>query len=122
MNQESTLNDTPVDSSPFNFLVQQLHARGGKQERAARFNPRPPGVIREGSATHAVLEFLRSRPRMFFTHGQIVDATGRTEKSVCWGLLYLRTQGLIDSLEDATRCSRYLKYRLAQSTAKAPIK
>lgn len=112
------MNDTPAASSPFNFLVQQLHARGGKPERPAHFNPRPPGVIRDGSATHAVLEFLRSRPRMFFTHGQIVDATGRTEKSVCWGLLYLRTQGLIDSFEDATRCSRYLKYRLAEQPEK----
>lgn len=75
-----------------------------------RYNPRPAGTIREGSATEAVLIFLRSREGQWFNHFQIVKLTGRTAKSVDHALLYLRAQRLVEFSSDV-RNSRYKRYR-----------
>lgn len=76
-----------------------------------RYNPRPPGVIRGGSATAVILDFLRKNPHRYFTAGVIVKATGCSEKAVSWGLLYLRSLGLIEAVANDLRNSRYLLYR-----------
>lgn len=80
-----------------------------------RYNPRPPGVLREGSATHAVLLYLRSRPRLYFTHAQILRGTDRSTKAVSWALIFLRAQGLVECVPDASRNARYLRYRIKES-------
>lgn len=79
--------------------------------QAPRYNPRPAGVIREGSATAAVFGFMQTRKGMFMTHSQIVKGTGRSAKSVDWALLFLRSQSLVECVPDAARNSRYLRYR-----------
>ena len=76
-----------------------------------RYNPRPAGVIREGSATDAELAILAARRGMFMSHAQIAKATGRSIKAVDWALLYLRSQGLVECVPDAARNPRYLRYR-----------
>lgn len=76
------------------------------------FNPRPPGVAIEGSATTAVLDFMRQHPRRFFTHHEILRAVGRSRVSVDWALIRLRSWGLVESVPDAGRNSRYLRYRI----------
>lgn len=78
-----------------------------------RFNPRPPGVIREGSATDAVLLFLKSNPRRYYTNGQLMEATGKSHAAVSWALLYLRDKGLINSIPDDERNALYLRYCIA---------
>jgi hypothetical protein len=79
-----------------------------------RFNPRPPGVIREGSATEAVLTILRESPGRFFVCEQLIKQTGRTHAAVSFALLYLRDQSLIEAYPDATRNPRFLRYRFKQ--------
>lgn len=74
------------------------------------FNPRPAGVIRDGSATDVVLAWLRQR-RGWHTHGEIAVGTGRGTKAVCWALMYLRAHSLIESVPDGQRNARYLRYR-----------
>lgn len=81
------------------------------ESKIERYNPRPPGVICEGSATAFILNFLRENPHQYFTAGVIVKATGRSKKAVSWGLLYLRRLGLIEAVGDELRNSRYLLYR-----------
>ena len=76
-----------------------------------RYNPRPPGVICEDSATAFILNFLRENPHRYFPAGVIVKATGRSEKAVSWGLLYLRSLGRIEAVANDLRNSRYLLYR-----------
>lgn len=104
------------------WMAGQLAAVGERQRQmglgleSPRYNPRPPGVIREGSATAAVLALVRARRGIFMTHAQIVATTGRSAKSVDWALLFLRSQGLVECVPDAARNSRYLRYR---ATAKA---
>lgn len=74
-----------------------------------RFNPRPPGVIRPGSTTDAVIRHLRAHGG-FQSHCQIVWATKRSGKAVDWALLFLRSQKLVRAVEDTSRNSRYLRY------------
>ena len=88
--------------------------RAMDEKPAPRFNPRPPGVIREGSATKAVLDFLSAHPTTFFQHDQIVRATGRTGKAVDWALLFLRAQHRVIAREDTSRSARYLRYSIAK--------
>jgi hypothetical protein len=101
------------------WMVNQLTLIAEKRQhglnlQTARYNPRPAGVIREGSATAAVLVFMQSRGGMFMTHSQIVKGTGRSAKSVDWALLFLRSQGLVECVPDAARNPRYLRYRCLQ--------
>ncbi|CAN7342114.1 hypothetical protein LJR074_001947 [Acidovorax sp. LjRoot74] len=82
-----------------------------------RYNPRPAGVIREGSATDAVLQALNQRSGSWLTHAQLLVLTQRSTKAVCWALLYLRAQGMVESAPDDSRNARYQRYRLAKDGA-----
>lgn len=94
------------------FLAQlQSIAAAQLPAKSPRFNPRPPGVIREGSASDAVLKFMRESPGMK-SEAAIRWATGRSHSAVSWALMYLARQGLIESRLDPVRNSRYRKYRL----------
>lgn len=76
-----------------------------------RFNPKPPGVFREGSATEAVLFMLASHPHVWLPRQAIVERTGRTGKAVDWALIFLRDQGLVETIRDGARNPRYIRYR-----------
>lgn len=76
----------------------------------ARFNPRPPGVIRPGSATQAVLDFLRQHPGRHWSHSEIVNQTGLSPKSVDWACIFLRSKGLVICFPDSARNPRYHRY------------
>lgn len=65
---------------------------------APRFNPRPPGVIREGSATHAIVTFLESRPGRYYSESELVRITGKSRSAVTWSLNYLRALGRLESV------------------------
>ncbi len=95
-------------------MAGQLALIGSRSMRVEthRYNPRPPGVIREGSATDVVLAFLRNHPRRFFCHYEILSATGRSKVAVDWALIYLKNQDLIECVPDSIRNSRYLRYRI----------
>lgn len=77
-----------------------------------RFNPRPPGVNQSGSATEAVLEYLRKHPG-FRTRGQIMLGTGRSHSSVSWALIRLRHWGRIDCVGDP-RSPSWHRYRISK--------
>lgn len=98
------------------WIAHQLLALGerhGVAEPAPpHYNPRPQGVIRDGSATQAVLDWLVSRkPGQWWTRGQIMLGTGRSEKACNWALLYLRSQGHIECIPDEARNPQYRRYR-----------
>ena len=100
------------------WLAQRIAAAANRDldetPEAPRFNPRPPGVIRDGSATQGVLQFLEKRKGCFFTRVQIVAATGRTERAVDWALLFLKAQQKVKAVEDTNRNPRYLRYGIAK--------
>ena len=95
---------------PVLSLAWQLALIPASERKPIRFNPRPAGVIREGSASDAVLKFLRESCG-YRTEAQMLWKTQRSHSAVSWALLYLIRQGLVESRGDATRSTRYKKYR-----------
>jgi peptidoglycan/xylan/chitin deacetylase (PgdA/CDA1 family) len=79
-----------------------------------RYNPRPAGVIRPGSATDIVLRLLAQRYGIWLTHGQIVQQSGQTTKAVSWALIYLKSQDHIESTADDGRNCRYQRYQATE--------
>ena len=102
------------DKLPVLSLAWQLSMFPPPCSKAVRFNPRPPGVIREGSTSDLVLKFLRESGG-FKTECQILWKVRRSHSAVSWSLLYLQRQGLVEGRCDPTRNSRYLKYRAARA-------
>lgn len=100
------------------WMAQQLgRAADGRKAMplaVPRYNPCPPGVIRSGSASDKVLAVLRARPGLWLTHAQILVLTSRSTKSVCWALMFLQAQQLVESTSDDSRHSRYRRYRVVQ--------
>lgn len=84
-----------------------------------RFNPTPPGVIRKGSATDAVLSLMVARPDVFLTHGQITAATARSKTAVDWALIFLRSEGLVDAVPDHARNVRFRRYCVTSESLSA---
>jgi hypothetical protein len=97
-----------------NWMALQLRLSQKFSEPASqpRFNPRPPGFIRPGSATHRVLLVLRENPGIRFSRYQLISLTGQSQKAIDHGLLYLRAQKLIETCPDH-RNSRFLRYCIA---------
>lgn len=97
------------------WMADQLQRRADGRHALAlevpRYNPRPAGVIRDGSASDAVLSALRTRGGQWLTHAQVMAVSERGTKAVCWALLYLQAQGLIESTSDDSRNARYRRYR-----------
>lgn len=79
-------------------------------KKAQKFNPRPAGVIQPGSATEAVLGFLKDSPGLK-TEAQIIWATKFSHSAVSWALLRLRAWNKVEAIADPTRNSRYLRYK-----------
>lgn len=98
----------------FNWMANQLAARFSEPIEQPRFNPRPPGVIRPGSATQHVLFFLRKNPDRYFTCWQLIHHTGLSRKAVNHACLYLRAQELISVRDDMRRVG-YLLYGIASN-------
>lgn len=85
--------------------------RNAMKLEVPRYNPRPPGVIREGSATDAVLKILQSHPKRYFTCGDLITRTKQTHAAVSWSLIYLRRLGVIETAKDH-RQDNWLRYRI----------
>lgn len=86
----------------------------GQEKKPDRFNPRPAGVIREGSTSDVVLQVLKECGG-FRTEAQLIWITKRSHSAVSWALIYLIRLGLVESRPDTVRSSRYKKYRAARA-------
>lgn len=102
------------DNFSFVSMLQQASAAKQPSKPAPRkFNPRPAGVIQPGSATEAVMAFLKTSPGLK-TEAQIVWATKRSHSAVSWALLRLRAWNMIDAIGDPARNALYHRYRIRQ--------
>lgn len=104
--------------SIFSWGLQSLVSK--PEPKPERYNPRPPGVIREGSVTHAVWLFLNTNRGKWYSRYQILHQIGCTDKSADWACLFLKEQGLIESCSDH-RNSRYLRYAVTTNNPSAQI-
>lgn len=80
------------------------------RQEPVKFNPRPPGVIRPGSATDLVYQALRAQPARYFTCGDLIEVTKRSHAAVSWALIYLRRHRLVRVVGDTSRNRNYLRY------------
>ncbi len=104
-----------MSASPWDNVLRQLvHQPGGLNLSVNRYNPRPSGVIRNGSSTHLVLELLQGNQDRYFNHAAITWQTKCTAKAVNWALLFLKSQGLIECGSDP-RNERYARYKFTGS-------
>lgn len=97
-------------------LLRLADARSAMPLQCPRYNPHPPGVIWQGSASDAVLSYLEAHPGRWSTSAELIVSTGRTHAAVSWALVYLRSLGAIEAATDAARNPRYLKYRMRRKT------
>ena len=80
-----------------------------------RYNPRPPGVVREGSATDEVIKLLRANPGRFFTYAEIrARCRQRSHAALSWALIYARRMNLVQVVGDGARNPQYLRYRIVK--------
>ena len=108
--------------SSMGWITDQLATRFAEPLSQPRFNPRPPGVIRPGSATQAVLNFLRENPARHFSCFDLCRHTQRSLKAVNHACLYLKAQQLIAAYPDSARNPRYLRYVVASGGATVEAK
>jgi hypothetical protein len=121
MSQEPTSPKmTDKSNSPFgSFALNQLTSESKAVPPRQQYNPRPPGILQSGSATNAVLNLLASTPGRYMTTAQIIWGTGRTNKSVDWGLRMLRSMNLLDLRRD-DKSARNWQYRLKPEPGAKP--
>lgn len=93
--------------------LQTISQNSRHVSRPKRFNPHPPGVMKESGAAKALFTIFYENPNSFFTRQQLIEASGRSEYAVDWGLIFLRSQRIIQRVEDSKRNSRYHRYRLS---------
>jgi hypothetical protein len=93
------------------YLAQELLALRKPGPKQKGFNPRPPGVIRDGSATRAVMAELVHCYPAWRTQSQLCWTLKRERGAVQWALRYLQQLELIQSVPDAVRNPRYRRYR-----------
>lgn len=77
-------------------------------------NPHAPGQFWPGSTAEAVLNFM-CRPAhlgRFFTHAELILATQRSSKAVCWAVSFLVSTGRIEASHSDPRNPRYRRYRV----------
>ena len=79
------------------------------EKRPAR-NHRRPGVPRDHGSSLAVLTYLRETGG-YRMACEIRAQTNRSRAAVSWALIFLRRVGLIETVPDVVRNSRYLRYR-----------
>ena len=84
----------------FSSWVLQSLVTAKPNPKTERFNPHPPGVIREGSVTHAVLLFLKTNKGKRFSTYQIIHSLGCSEKAASCAFIYLRRTGLVEVCPD----------------------
>lgn len=106
-------------TSPFSWAVAQIgHLPNAAALQCPKFNPKPPGVILEGSATGAVLRVLNAHPGRFFTCGELMTLTGRSHSATSWALIRLhKVLGIVETAPDP-RQDNYRRYRLKQGAAR----
>lgn len=91
-----------------------------KKGSIRRFNPNPPNQFKENSITHDLFLIFTAHPSRFFAKHQLIELVEPSRpdikslyKAVDWGLIFLRSQGVVEAVIDSRRNSRYNRYRLS---------
>ncbi len=80
--------------------------------RGPPVNAHPPGQFWPGSAAEAVLQYMTAHRGRFFTHAELILATQRTSKAICWAVEFLVNTERIEASNSDPRNPRYRRYRV----------
>lgn len=105
-----------TDPNSFAGFLQQLAAASKPVAEVRKYNPRPPGVIRPGSASDRILSLLRGAGG-FHTEQSIRAATGLSHSQASWALFYLSENGFIRKVPDTTRASSFYRYAVRRENS-----
>lgn len=96
------------------WIAAQIVGRDLPPDRV-QFNPRPPGVVRPGSGTDAVVRLLRQHPRRWFFRAELNLLLGRSRGEVDWAVIYLARMGRItEQACDIPGRKPVMRYRLRE--------
>lgn len=96
--------------SPWSIALAQVSDLPPNPGKPSRFNPRPAGVMIEGSATVRVLKALREVFPNALPHHELIRRSGTTRGAAAWAICFLASRGLIEKLGHPGH-SRYMRYR-----------
>ena len=97
-------------------MVQYLVSNQDARQRP--FNPFPPGHIVRGSGTDVTLTFLKSQPKRWLFHHELILALGRSKGEVDWAVQQLVRLGLLETVEHKERSrAPVYKYRYKDGAA-----
>lgn len=107
------------------WMMQQLAKAGSdmtaKEVKQAAFNPKPPGSVQVGSATHHVLRKMATAPAEWWAYRELAAGVP-TRSSFHWALTLLLARGHIEASRNDPRHSRNMRYRLTPDGEKAARK
>lgn len=107
------------------WMMQQLAKAGSdmtaQEVKQAAFNPKPPGSVQVGSATHHVLHKMATAPAEWWAYRELAAGVP-TPSSFHWALTLLRARGHIEASRNDPRHSRKMRYRLTPDGEKAARK
>ncbi|WP_377561308.1 hypothetical protein [Ottowia beijingensis] len=107
------------------WMLRQLAQTGGattaQEARRAAFNPKPPGSVQVGSATHHVLRKMATAPAEWWAYRQLAVGVP-TRSSFHWALTLLLARGHIEASRSDPRNTRNMRYRLTPEGQKAARK
>lgn len=98
-------------ANPWAVAFAQLTTPTAPASQVERFNPRPAGVVRRGSPTHILYEFMAEAPERWFTEMEIRRFTGLSHSAASYAILFLSRRGFVDTTTDP-RNGRYQRYRI----------
>lgn len=85
-----------------------------------RYNPNPAGTIHRGSAAFRILECLRQEAG-WRTEAQIRWRTGLSHSQTSFALNSLERHGKVQSIPDASRNTRYKRWRATPDSAQSGV-
>lgn len=98
-----------------------MRCRSQVMEPVSKHNPKPKGVMLEGSSTAIVMRWLKGRPSwVWWSRSSIRAGTGLTRGSVDWALIFLATTGRIDVQAHPGGHPRKTRYRAPAAVSRAP--
>ena len=108
------------------WMMQQLAKAGSAMtakevKQSAYFNPKPPGSVQIGSATHRVLRKMATAPAEWWAYRELATAFP-SRSSFHWALTLLRERGHIEASRSDPRNTRNMRYRLTPEGQKAARK
>ncbi len=105
-------------------MLRQIAALGGTmtagQAKRSAHNPKPPGSVQIGSATHHIIRRMVTAPARWWSYRELAAAVP-SRSSFHWALTLLRERGHIEASRSDPHHPRRMRYRLTEAGRQAAM-